>query len=140
MPKLIRTLAVLALAAPALAAAQVQVEIRMDLPAALPPLVVVEPGVQVVQDYDEEIFFVNGYYWVRRDDYWYRTRDYRGAWVYVEPRRVPPGLVRIPPGRYKHWRKEERKAEKRAWKEQEKAEKREWKEERKRHKGHGRED
>ncbi len=132
-------LAALALLSPAVALAQAQVQIRIDLPAVLPPLVVVQPGIQVVQDFDEEVFFVNGYYWIRRDGRWYRARDHRAAWVYVEPRRVPPGLVRIPPGHYRHWRKEERKAwkeqqkeERKAWKEREKEERHDAKEERKR--------
>ena len=135
-------LVVLAVLSPAIAIAQVQVRIQMNLPAVLPPLVVVEPGVQVVQDFDEEVFFVNGYYWIRRDGHWYRARDHRATWVYVEPRRVPPGLVRIPPGHYRHWRKEERKDERKAWKEHEKQErreeKREGKEEKKRGKRGGR--
>ncbi len=138
MRKLIQTLVLLALVAPAPALGQAQVQIQMDLPVVLPPLVVVQPGVQVVQDFNEEIFFVNGWYWVRRDGYWYRTRDHRARWVYVEPYRVPRTLVGIPPGHYKHWRKEEWKAEKRARKEYEKAEKREMKEERKHHKKHDR--
>jgi hypothetical protein len=124
---------------PHLAAAQASVDIRIGFPAP-PPLVVVSPGIRVVPDYQEEVFFVDGWYWARRDGIWYRTRDHRGGWVLVQPRYVPPGLVRIPPGQYKHWRKEEAKAERRAakaerreWKEREKAERREWKEE-----GHGR--
>src|SRR5262249_43061779 len=48
-----------------------------------PPLVVVSPGVQVVPEYEEEVFFVDGWYWHRSGPYWYRTRDYRGGWVVV---------------------------------------------------------
>ncbi len=121
-------LSALALLSPALALAQAQVRIHVDLPPVLPPLVVVQPGVQVVQDFDEEVFFVDGYYWIRRDGRWYRARDHRAAWVYVEPRHVPPGLVRIPPGRYRHWRKEERKEERKAWREHQKEERKAWKE------------
>lgn len=91
--------------APAIALAQVQVHIALPVIQfeAPPPLVVVSPGIQVVPDYDEEVFFVDGWYWVRRDAYWFRARDYRGSWVVVERRGVPAGLVRIPPGRYKRW-------------------------------------
>jgi hypothetical protein len=104
-------------------AQQVAVRVTFATP---PPLVVVEPGIQVVPDYDEEVFFVDGWYWHRASGVWYRTRDHRGGWVVVEPRYVPARLVRIPPGQYKHW-----KAEKRMEKEERKAEKREEKAERK---------
>ena len=80
--------------------------IRFEAP---PPLVVVEPGVQVVEDNDSEIFFVDGYYWHHAPNgYWYRTRDYRGGWVAVQPRYVPGRIVRLPPGHYRHWRAERR--------------------------------
>jgi hypothetical protein len=104
VPKLASILAGTALAAAVGACAAGRLSIQMDLPGELPPLVAVEPGVEVVQDYDEEIFFVDGYYWVRRDGRWYRARNYRDRWLYVEPRYVAPALVRIPPGQYRHWR------------------------------------
>jgi hypothetical protein len=114
--------------APGITLAQGVVDIHIGF-STPPPLVVVAPGVQVVPDYDEEVFFANGWYWTRRDTVWYRTRDHRGGWVMVQPTRVPPALVRLPPGEYKHWRKDQAKAEKRAlkaeqkdWKEQDKAE------------------
>ena len=103
-------------------AQQVAVRVTFATP---PPLVVVEPGIQVVPDYPEEVFFVDGWYWHRAGAVWYRTRDHRGGWVVVEPRYVPARLVRIPPGHYKHW-----KAEKRMEKAERKEEKREAKEER----------
>lgn len=92
------------LALPAAARAQATVQFRLDLPVVLPPMVVVSPGVRVVQDVDEEVFYTNGYYWVRRDGGWYRARDCRGDdWYYVQDPRVPPGLTRIPPGQYRRW-------------------------------------
>ena len=124
---------------PAIAHAQVAVDIRIGFPAP-PPLVVVSPGVQVVPDYGEEVFFVNGWYWLRRDEVWYRTRDHRGGWVMVPRRAVPVALVRLPPGKYKHWRKEEEKAERRERKAEEKAWKREAKEDRKEWKKHKHDD
>ena len=100
--------------------------------AAPPPLVVVSPGVQIVEDNDDEIFFSNGYYWVERDGGWYRTRDYRGHWIVVERTRVPVFIVSHERGHYKHWkheeheeRKEERHEEKREEKHEEKHEKHE---------------
>ena len=137
------------LAQPALA--QVQVQMTMHLPMVLPPMVVVRPGVRVVSELDEEVYFVDGWYWVRRGPHWYRTHDHRGLWVWVVPARVPATLVRIPPGRYRRlhreeWkearrdRKEREKAERRAWKEREKAERAAWKEGKGKGRGHGRND
>src|SRR5256885_11058433 len=91
---------------PAAAAAQVRVEVTMPSIRfeTAPPLVTVNEGVQVVPDYDEEVFFTDGWYWHRRGDLWFRTRDHRGGWVVVERRYVPVALVRIPPGKYRHHR------------------------------------
>jgi hypothetical protein len=113
-----RTLLVLAscVALPAFAQVQINVQLPTFTFTAPPPLVVVEPGVQVVEDNDEEVFFVDSYYWVRRGPRWYRTRDHRGGWVVVDGPGVPPSLVRLPAGqyrRYKHAVKEERREEKR---------------------------
>jgi hypothetical protein len=94
--------------------ARAQLRIQVGLPAVLPPLIVVQPGVQVVRDYDEEVFFTGGYYWVRRDNRWYRARDYRTQqWRFVEQRRVPVVIYRAEPGRYRHWNGEQRHEERR---------------------------
>ncbi len=111
---------------PAAAEGQVSMQFQIGLPVA-PPLVVVQPGIQVVENYDEEVFYTGGWYWVRRDGHWFRARRPNVAFAYVEPRHVPPGLVRIPPGHYRHWTKEQAKAERRHWKDHDKAERREWK-------------
>jgi len=97
------TLASLALAIPAPALGQGRLDIQLNLPAVLPPLVEIRPGVRVVRDLDEEIFYVNGRYWVRRDDNWYRARNPRGRWVYVETRRAPAQLAQLPRGLFRHW-------------------------------------
>ncbi|HEX9292032.1 MAG TPA: hypothetical protein VF904_21125 [Anaeromyxobacteraceae bacterium] len=136
MNRLILLSALVVSLVPAAARAQVDVRFQVALPVA-PPLVTIQPGIQVVENYDEEVFFTGGYYWVRRDAGWYRARGPRAAFVFVQPRRVPPGLVRLPPGQYKHWRKAEAKAERRDWKEHEKAERRERKAERREEHGHG---
>jgi hypothetical protein len=54
-------------AVPVSASAQVEINaaFRLGLPVA-PPLVVIQPGVQVVQDHDDEIFVHGGTYWTRR--------------------------------------------------------------------------
>jgi hypothetical protein len=138
-----RLLAVAALtalaAAPAPAAAQVNIHagIRFGLPA-VPTLVVVQPGIQVVEGFDQEVFVHQGAYYARRDDRWYRGTGPQSSFVLVETRVVPEPLRRIPPGHYRRYRApppppvrrvvvEERhrdkKEEKRERKEQEKARK-----------------
>ncbi|MBL9038563.1 MAG: hypothetical protein JNG84_08635 [Archangium sp.] len=87
--------------------ASAQVSVEVNLPSVQfrepPPLVVVQPGIQVVPDIDDEVFYVNGTYWTRRGPHWYRARHHRGGWVYVEPRRLPRTIVRFPPGSYRRW-------------------------------------
>lgn len=139
MKRLIALTALVLSLAPLAARAQasMNMNIQLGLPVA-PPLVVIQPGVQVVENYDEEVFYTGGWYWVRRDGGWWRARQPRASFAYVEPRRVPPTLVRIPPGQYRHWNREQAKAERREWKERRKEEKHEWKEDRReRGEGHG---
>jgi len=124
------TLAVLATAsAPLASRAQVTVGVQVGLPVS-PPLVVVQPGIQVVENYQEEVFFTRGWYWVHRGPYWYRARHPNVEFHRCEPRYVPAGLVRLPPGQYRHYRKaevrearREEAAERKAWKHAAKAEK-----------------
>ncbi len=99
------TLIALLLVAPSLALAQgtVSADFRIDLPVILPPLVVVAPGVQVVPEVEEEVFFADRYYWVRRDGGWYRSRTHRKGWVLAPVRSVPVRLVGIPHGKYRRW-------------------------------------
>jgi hypothetical protein len=96
------------LAGPALA--QVEVRVSVPLPTirfeVAPPLVVVSPGLRVVPDYDDEVFFVDGWYWCRRDDHWFRARSHGGEWVAIAPGKVPSRLVKVPHGKYKHYRAE----------------------------------
>ena len=107
---------------PAPAAAQVSLRVELGVP--LPPsptLLVVQPGIQVVAGYPEEVFFVGNHYWLRRDEGWYRSVHPRAGFVVVAPSRVPPGLARLPPGHYKNYGKAQAKADRDAWKAQKKA-------------------
>jgi hypothetical protein len=45
-----------------------------------PELVEVSPGVQVIYDYDEPIFFSDGFYWHQDNGVWFSSRSYRGGW------------------------------------------------------------
>src|SRR5512146_527550 len=67
-----------------------------------PELVYVAPGVQVIADYDEPIFFHDGFYWRFYAGTWYRSSYYTGGWIYTAP---PLALLRIErPHTYVHYR------------------------------------
>nr|HEX4313537.1 hypothetical protein [Kofleriaceae bacterium] len=69
-----------------------------------PELVDAGDGVQVIADYNEPIFFADGFYWHSSGGHWYRSHDYRRGWV--EARGGVPGHVaRIDhPERFRHYR------------------------------------
>jgi hypothetical protein len=83
----------------------VSLHIELGLPVA-PPLVVVSPGIQVVEGFGEEVFFSGGWYWCRRPGGWYRARSPRARFDFVEGGRVPRGLRGIPEGKYRNWHHE----------------------------------
>jgi hypothetical protein len=91
----------LSVAFPRTAAAQASLQVQIGVPTirfeTAPALVEVSPGIQVVPEYEQEVFFVDGWYWHRAGRAWYRTRDHRGGWVVAHGREVPRGLLRIPP-------------------------------------------
>ncbi len=67
-----------------------------------PDLVYAAPGVQVIADYDEPIFFADGFYWRSSGGYWYRSHDYHRGWVSARP---PGAVMRIDhPQTYAHYR------------------------------------
>jgi hypothetical protein len=107
MTRSILPLAILVSLSPVAARAQVGIRIDIGLPPA-PPLVVVQPGIQVVEGFREEVFFHRGWYWCRRPDGWYRARSPRDRFDWIEGRRVPGVLVRMPAGRYRDWHHEGR--------------------------------
>jgi hypothetical protein len=100
MKKLILALALLLY--PAVASAQVVVRFGWTAP---PPLVEVSPGVQVVENGGDEIFYTNGRYWVERDGRWYWSRDYHENWRFAEGGRVPLFLRNHHRGEYLHYRR-----------------------------------
>lgn len=68
-----------------------------------PDLVAVSPGVQVVADYDEPVFYSDGFYWRFNDGFWYRSNSYYTGWYYYE--RPPAAVLRIDrPYAYRHYR------------------------------------
>ncbi|HTJ42269.1 MAG TPA: hypothetical protein VL463_09265 [Kofleriaceae bacterium] len=67
-----------------------------------PELVEAGPGVQVIADYDEPIFFADSFYWRYDRGVWFRSTSYTGGWGYAQP---PAAIVRIDrPQRYTHYR------------------------------------
>lgn len=86
--------------------AEVNVSIGINLPPvryAAPPEVVVIPGtyVYMVPDLEADVLFFQGYWWRPYEGHWYRSRDYKGGWKYVESRKVPRGLRDLPQD-YRH--------------------------------------
>ena len=112
MNRYVIPLAVFLLASVTPAQAQVGLRIELGLPVA-PPLVVIQPGIQVVEGFQEEVFFHRGWYWCRRPDGWYRSRSPQARFDWIEGRRVPPVLVRMPAGHYRNWRHDARPMERR---------------------------
>jgi hypothetical protein len=100
MKKLILAMALLLY--PAVASAQVVIRYGWTAP---PPLIEVSPGVQVVEDGGDEIFFTNGRYWVERDGRWYWARDYHENWRFADARRVPVFVRSHRRGEYLHYRR-----------------------------------
>lgn len=68
-----------------------------------PDLVAVSPGVSVVADYPEPVFYSNNYYW-RYDNYgrWYRSPYYDRGWIDARPPRAVLSIQR--PYSYRHYR------------------------------------
>ncbi len=58
-----------------------------------PAMVEVSPGVMVIEDYDEPVFYSDGYYWLYSDGIWLRSSYHNGGWVRWN--NVPRGIVSI---------------------------------------------
>lgn len=89
--------------APAHADFTVQIQTPFVRFAEPPPLIEVEPGIQVVQGFNEEVFYIDGYYWVRRHGRWFRSSQWDGSWSYVERSYLPRFVVSAPRGYYRRW-------------------------------------
>jgi len=74
-----------------------------DVYVSSPDLVTVSPGVQVVADYDEPVFYTDGFYWRYYNNGWYRSNNYAAGWSYYD--RPPVAVLRIDrPYAYAHYR------------------------------------
>jgi len=80
-----------------------------DVRVTSPELVAVQPGVEVVADADEPLFYVDGYYWLYRDGVWLRSDSYRNGFARIDVNIVPVSLRQIPePRTYAHFNRSER--------------------------------
>jgi hypothetical protein len=71
--------------------------------ATTPDLVAVSPGIHVVANYSEPVFYTDGFYWRYYDGFWYRSNNYATGWYYVE--RPPGAVLRIDrPYAYRYYR------------------------------------
>jgi hypothetical protein len=114
-----------------------------------PPLVYIDSDVQVIEDYQEPIFYSSSYYWRYDGGTWYRSTRHNGGWARVSVG-VPAPILRIQtPSAYVHFHGQARgavnspspvvahdnhndaKEERREMKEERKEERRDEKEERK---------
>ena len=57
-----------------------------------PNLVYVSPGVQVIEDYDEPIFYSSNMYWRYDGGVWYQSRYHTSGWVRVAS---PPAPIQV---------------------------------------------
>jgi hypothetical protein len=68
-----------------------------------PMLVEINPGVWVIEDYSEPVFYVDGFYWLYRDDVWFRSSYHTGGWARIQS--APQVVVSIQrPTAYVHYR------------------------------------
>jgi len=70
------------------------------------PRVVIVPGTHVyyVSDTDYDVYRYGRFWYMNSDGRWYRSRSYRGPWIYVGYRVVPSEISYVPPRYRRHWR------------------------------------
>lgn len=69
-----------------------------------PELIEISPGVQVVADADEPLFYAHGAYWLHRDGYWFTSSNYFRGFARVDFAMVPQQLRTIErPEAYAHY-------------------------------------
>jgi hypothetical protein len=66
-----------------------------------PELVEVQPGIQVIYDYDQPVFFSDGFYWRQEGGIWYSSRVHTGGWGRANP---PERFRTINSSAYVHYR------------------------------------
>jgi hypothetical protein len=90
IPYLIPALLVMMLAGGCIVTGSARVHTRAH---ARPAMVYVSPGVYVIEDYHEPVFYSDGYYWRYYGNVWYRSSYHTGGWVVYH--NVPRHVRRI---------------------------------------------
>src|SRR5829696_5844277 len=49
-----------------------------------PTLVEISPGVWVIEDHADPVFYTDGFYWLYRGDTWFRSSIYSGGWIRID--------------------------------------------------------
>lgn len=73
-----------------------------NVPGRYPSLVEVRPGLFVIADYHEPVFFADNFYWRFHAGRWYRSTWYGGGWVLARPPSIVVSVDR--PHRYVRYR------------------------------------
>ena len=70
------------------------------------PRIIMVPGTRVyyVSDSDYDIYRYGRYWYYNYDGGWYRSRTYRGPWIFVGYRSVPREISYVPVRYRRHWR------------------------------------
>jgi hypothetical protein len=99
------------LAALALAACSGEVQYVGEVHVTSPELIAIQPGVEVIADADEPVFYMNGYYWLYRDAGWLRSDSFKTGFVRIENDLVPDRLRDLrEPESYAHYRRSQHTA------------------------------
>ena len=78
---------------------------QVRVTATSPRLVLVAPGVWVVEDYPRPVYYADGYYWQYIDGAWYRSSWYDDGFIRADITVVPRIVVRSHrPDVYVHYR------------------------------------
>ncbi|GAB4561998.1 MAG: hypothetical protein Tsb0020_09940 [Haliangiales bacterium] len=74
---------------------------RAEAHVATPALVEIRPGLWVVEDYHQPVFYSDGYYWLYDGGVWYRSTVHHSSWSRVQVNYVPVVVRRVDrPRRY----------------------------------------
>ncbi len=75
--------------------------VRAEAHVATPALVEIRPGLWVVEDYHQPVFYSDGYYWLYDGGIWYRSTVHHSSWSRVQVNYVPVVVRRVDrPRRY----------------------------------------
>lgn len=73
-----------------------------------PPLVTIDVGVSVVENYDVPVYYTDGHYYQYRENRWYRTSRYDAPWEVAHGYMIPTKISGRHHDHYVHYRRSER--------------------------------